>query len=59
MGFGVGGKTITISKPMQNPEVLESLKKLTGMNFYYDQPQWIRWYQNKTGGAGASIRPEK
>ena len=59
MGFGVGGKTITISKPMQNPEVLESLKKLTGMNFYYDQPQWIRWYQQQTGGAGASIRPER
>ncbi|MCR5163933.1 MAG: HEAT repeat domain-containing protein [Thermoguttaceae bacterium] len=59
MGFGVGGKTITISKPMQNPEVLESLKKLTGMNFYYDQQQWIRWYQQQTGGAGASIRPEK
>lgn len=59
MGFGVGGKTITISKPMQNPEVLESLKKLTGMNFYYDQQQWIRWYQQQSGGAGASIRPEK
>jgi len=57
MGFGVGSKTITISKPMQNPEVLEALKKLTGENFYYDQQQWIRWYQRKTGGAGATIRP--
>ena len=59
IGFGAGSKTITISKPMQNPEVLESLKKLTGVNFSYDQPQWIRWYQQQTGGAGASIRPEK
>lgn len=57
MGFSMGSSVKTVSQKMQNSEVLEALKKLTGVNFLYDQQQWIHWYQQSTGGAGASIRP--
>lgn len=57
-GLSMGSSVKTVRQKMTNPDVLEALKKLTGMNFQYDQHLWIQWYQQKTGGAGAAIRPE-
>ncbi len=56
MGFSMGSSTHTVSQNIQNQEVLEALKKITGVNFMYDKMSWIRWYQQSTGGADATIR---
>jgi hypothetical protein len=44
-GFGQGsGKSINVSTPVQNQAVLSALRKLTGMNFDFDQAAWRNWY---------------
>lgn len=56
MGFSMGSSVKTVSQNIQNQEVLEALKKITEVNFMYDKTSWINWYQQSTGGAGATIR---
>ena len=58
MGFSMGSSVQTISQDHQNFEVLEALKKLTNENFSYDRQAWLHWYQQRSGGAEASIRAE-
>jgi len=57
-GFSMGSSVQVISQKKTNPEVLEALKKITKVNFMYDQARWIEWYQTQNGGAGASLRRE-
>ncbi|MCL2305386.1 MAG: HEAT repeat domain-containing protein [Planctomycetaceae bacterium] len=54
VGFGNGGTTLgqgqtkqDIVKSNQNAEVLSALRKLTGVDFGYDQAAWSRWYKEK------------
>ncbi|MDO4627696.1 MAG: HEAT repeat domain-containing protein [Planctomycetia bacterium] len=56
MGFSMGSSVKTVSQSIQNQEVLDALKKITNVNFMYDKTSWIHWYQQSTGGAGATIR---
>lgn len=55
-GLSMGSSVKMVQQKKQNPAVLEALKKLTDVNFQYNQHLWIQWYQQQTGGAGASIR---
>ncbi len=57
-GFSMGSSVKVISQKKTNPEVLDALKKITKVNFMYDQARWIDWYQSQSGGAGALIRKE-
>lgn len=42
-GLSVGQSTRVITQRLRNPAVLDSLIKLTGVNFDYDVPRWKQW----------------
>ena len=42
--FSMGGKAETTIEKSQNQEVLGALVKITGQNFGFDEPKWMRWY---------------
>jgi hypothetical protein len=57
IGFGAGGKTVTISKNVANRDVLDGLIKLAdGPDHGYDQQAWSRWHAGQKKPAPAPGR---
>lgn len=46
-GLSVGQSVRTEYRPIQNPEVLDALIKLTGNNFEYNVVGWKSWFANQ------------
>ena len=46
-GFSQGQSKQEIVKDSKNADVLDALRKLTGVDFGYDQAAWTRWYKEK------------
>lgn len=44
-------KTIVVTQPHQNVEVLAALRKLTGEDFGYDKRTWKLWWTSRRSGA--------
>ena len=55
-GISMGSSTKIVTYPMNNMEVLEALKKLTGVSFNYDVPTWQAWYDQQTKQATPDVR---
>jgi len=47
-GLSMGSSTKIIANHMNNPSVLESLVKITGKNFLYNEKAWKNWYATET-----------
>ncbi len=45
-------KVVTIEREEQNSEVLETLQKITGKNFGYNERTWKLWHAAQKNGAG-------
>ncbi len=46
-GYGQGESKRDIVTTSQNPDVLAALRKMTGVDFGYDQAAWTRWLKEK------------
>jgi len=55
-GLSVGQSTRVITQRLQNPAVLDSLIKLTGVNFDYDVPRWKQWLATRKEPANLDAR---
>lgn len=57
-GLSAGGSTQTVTRQVQNPEVLAALNSITemGQRFGYDQDLWSRWYSDARNVRNINLR---
>jgi hypothetical protein len=56
--LGMGQKPTTITRTVQNQDVLDALVRITGQNFGFDWRAWLTWYRNQKA-AGAPVEAKK
>ncbi|MGL6226954.1 MAG: hypothetical protein ACRC10_10075 [Thermoguttaceae bacterium] len=56
LGFSMGQSKQEYVREVQNEMVLFALKKLTGMNFQYNQDGWENWYREQQKPVPFSVR---
>ena len=55
-GFGQPGRPITRQIPIENQVVLSALRKLTNVNFGFNQAEWRNWHQQSQRSPSLNFR---
>ena len=55
-GFGQGGKPTSFTFQEPNPVVLSALRRLTGVNYEFDQDAWRNWYRHGLRSPSLNLR---
>lgn len=56
-GMQMGGKPKVVTRTYENPEVLAALLALEpGVNYQFDESQWLRWYASRVADYPSDLR---